>query len=209
MNQAEFAKLIGVSRKTVTMFKHHEYLVFCDNGIDEIKTIELLQKVGKRFDSDGKLIKDNTLPRNTSKKNENEKDLLDFDFGPLLRLEQESTNFQDTIIDEAKKAGVDINEIEDIETRIEIMSKYDIEKVKIFWQGKIEELKYKKEAGSLIEIEKVKDEQTLIARNLRNAFLSLPVRVTPLITANHNPVSIKTILDREIENILLVLTKGA
>ncbi len=74
-------------------------------------------------------------------------------------------------------------------------------KTQIF-ESKLKELEYQQTIGKLVNADEVKKEIINMSRTVRDAYLSLPARVAPLLAPITDPLEIDRILSEEIHKIL-------
>ncbi len=76
---------------------------------------------------------------------------------------------------------------------------------KMHYESKLAELQYKKEIGELVDAEKVRKIAYEIALWVRDSFMLLPQKISPILSSKRNPDDIEKILDTEFEYILMNL----
>lgn len=197
MTQAKFALHIGVSKKTITLMKQKRQIVMAGTKVDVDKSIKLLKSIGRTFDSENKMITSNTAPGTTEEKSE--KNLLntDFKYKALSEIElKEKENREIEFLQrEAEKEGLTIDKV--LTEEINSLEPVEINKIKIFWQGQLEKVKYQKEIGLLILKAEVEEEQFLIARTVRDSFMSISNRVAHKLLNQTSIHEVKIIIDNE------------
>ncbi|MBV5348520.1 hypothetical protein JZU61_02475, partial [bacterium] len=103
--------------------------------------------------------------------------------------------------EEAKAAGA--NDIAGLDVySIEGVTLADAKILKEYWLGKIAELNYKKTSGDVIDNREVARQAFETARTVRNAILSIPSRISPLLAAKDDAHSIRDILTKELSQAL-------
>lgn len=98
---------------------------------------------------------------------------------------------------EAKAAGaMDIPELDAASVDGVTLSEAKI--LKEYWLGKKAELDYKRMSGEVIDNREVERQAFETARTVRNAILAIPSRISPLLAAQNDAHSIRTILMDEL-----------
>ena len=202
MTQAKFAAYIGVSKKTVTLMKQKKQIVMNGTKVDVAKSIQLLKSIGRSFDSKNKMITSNTAPG--TKEKEGEKNLLntEFDYPTLTAIElkaQESREIE-SLQREAEKEGLTLDKV--LTKEINALEPVEINKIKIFWQGQFEKLKYEKEMGILVLKDEVEEENFKISRTVRDSVMGMSNRVAHKLMNKNSIHEIKLILDAETLKIM-------
>lgn len=207
MSESEFARLIGTSRQTVNNLVKDGVIEKVENKIDSDKAIEKLKADGK-IDENNKYI-----PKNSFKKKEpktKEENIFDYPALTLSDAELEAQRakkaFEDEMKkEEAKKIDMPLEKI--MNENIEAMSKNDVERVKLYWQGMQERAKYEMLMLTLVSVSQVEDEHFVIARTIRNSLLSMSNRIAHKLLNQKSIHEIKTILDAEANKVLENLSK--
>jgi len=202
MTQAKFAAYIGVSKKTVTLMKQKKQIVMNGTKVDVAKSIQLLKSIGRSFDSKNKMITSNTAPG--TKEKDGEKNLLNTEFVyPTLtdaELKAQERREIESLQREAEKEGLTLDKV--LTKEINALEPVEINKIKIFWQGQLEKLKYEKEMGTLVLKDEVEDEQFKIARTVRDSVMGMSNRVAHKLMNKNSIHDIKMIIDAETLKIM-------
>jgi len=99
--------------------------------------------------------------------------------------------------EEAKAAGAnDIPEMDIASVNGVTLSEAKV--LKEYWLGKKAELDYKRMSGEVIDNREVERQAFETARTVRNAILAIPSRISPLLAAQNDAHSIRTILTNEL-----------
>lgn len=108
-------------------------------------------------------------------------------------------------IDEAKKAAAELKEMSGVNdipgidaASIEGVTLSEAKVLKEYWLGKKAELDYKRMSGEVIDNREVERQAFETARTVRNAILAIPSRISPLLAAQNDSHSIRTILMNEL-----------
>jgi len=202
MTQAKFASYIGVSKKSVTLMKQKKQIVMNGTKVDVAKSIQLLKSIGRRFDSKNKMITSNTAPG--TKEKDGEKNLLntEFDYPALTAVELKAQERREieSLQREAEKEGLTLDKV--LTKEINALEPVEINKIKIFWQGQLEKLKYEKEMGILVLKDEVEEEQFKIARTVRDSVMGMSNRIAHKLMNKKSIHDIKMILDAETLKIM-------
>lgn len=103
--------------------------------------------------------------------------------------------------EEAKAAGaIDIPGM-DIAS-VEGVTLSETKVLKEYWLGKKAELDYKRMSGEVIDNREVERQAFEVARTVRNAILSIPSRISPLLASEIDAHAIRTILTKELSTAL-------
>lgn len=208
LSQAKFSEYIGVSRKSVSYMKQHKQIIMLDKKVDVNKSIELLKSIGRRFYDDNKMIVNKTAK---AEKSETASNLLNTTFTyPSLgepniyeRKDYELEMMQEV----AKENNVDLPVDKILTKEIDALEPIEATKIKTFWQGMQERLKYETLAGQYISKTDVYDEQFNTARIVRESLLGLSNRVGHKLLGQTDIHHITSILETEIHKILQGLSK--
>lgn len=73
------------------------------------------------------------------------------------------------------------------------------------YEARLKRLEYERRAGLLVEAAAVADEAFRAARTVRDALQSIPGRVSSVLAAESNPVTVQRILEDEIRSALSIL----
>lgn len=208
LTQSEFAKYIGVNRSSVTKMKKKKQIYFTSNNLVDVeKTIELLKSIGRTFTDDNKMITSNTAPGPA--KEESEKNLLNTEFVyPTLTDEEKLAKEKyevEALKREAEKEGLSVDKV--LTDEIDSLEPIEVNKIKVFWQGQLERVKYEKEMGELVSKDEVYEEHFKTARTVRDAFLGLSNRVAHKLLNKKEIFEISSVLDAEVQKILENLSR--
>jgi len=180
--------------------------VTVENKVDQDASIKLLMSLG-RIDKEKKLIK-------TVKAEEKKDDttlmtievpystLADLGIDELAEYEKKE---RERISFEARNQDISVDKV--LTKEIQGLEPVEVSKIKTFWQGQKERLSYERELGTVVDAESVREQQFLVARVLRDSFLSLPRRVVPLMLGVRDQHEMTRILEQEINRILENLSK--
>lgn len=208
MSQTKFAEYIGTSKKTITYMKQHKQIIMIDKKVDVKKSIELLKSIGRRFDKDNKMI-----VSNTSKADENETapNLLntEFDYPTLSDMDSdEHKQYPYQIMKEvADENDIDLSMDKILTKEIDALEPFEATKIKTFWQGMQERLKYEILADQYIAKSDVYDEQFNTARVVRDSLMGIPNRVSHQLLGQTDIHHITSILEIEIHKTLEGLSR--
>ncbi|ECA0402289.1 hypothetical protein EIL26_10410 [Salmonella enterica subsp. enterica serovar Newport] len=166
MNQAEFARRHGVSRKTVTQWKERGWLVMNGREIDVSASDAMLEKYRKT------VIREDVLP---------EAETL---------LQTGTDEYQDEGDDEYQDEGDDEDMSPDkVAERIMLatgatMSLDEARRVKENYLALLTKLEYQQKEGELVDLTEAKEVLFACARQSRDAWMNWPARVAPLMAAD-------------------------
>lgn len=76
------------------------------------------------------------------------------------------------------------------------------------YNAKLAELNYRERVGELVRLDDVKAEQSRLLASIREVFLQLPSRVTPLLAAASGPAEIEAALRKEIAAALQMIVES-
>ncbi len=76
------------------------------------------------------------------------------------------------------------------------------------WRAKTAKLNYEKLSGLLVYAADVTDANFEKARMIRDQLLNIPARVSPIIAAERDAKKVHEILDKEIRQVLEILSRG-
>lgn len=161
MNQSDFAKLHGVSRKTVTMWKSRGWLIMSGDDIDVGASNAQLEKYRKTINRAGKdntvvPIKKNLMPLPSKDKDADEEGNPSLEsIARELLLE----NGAELLLDEARR-------------------------VKENYLALLTKLEFQQKDGQLIEMTVAEEVLFNAFRQQRDAWLNWPSRVAPLMAAD-------------------------
>ena len=207
MTQAAFSRHLGVSKKTVSLMKNKRQIVMNDKFVNVEKSMDLLKSIGKTFDANNKMITSNTAPGPA--KEESEKNLLNTDFFyPTLTDEEKIVKEKhevEALKKQAEKEGLSVDKV--LTDEIDSLEPIEVNKIKIFWQGQLERVKYEKEMGELVSKDEVYEEHFKVARTVRDAFLGLSNRVAHKLLNKTEVFEITSTLDEEVQKILENLSR--
>jgi DNA-binding XRE family transcriptional regulator len=206
MTQADFARHIGVSRKSVTYMKQHKQIVVVDGKVDVDASVNLLRSMGRTFDDKNKLIKKNTLGSESASKDDRHLLNTEFEYPTLSQKNESLQQVYVEIEKEAEKEGLTLSKV--LTDEINSLEPVEINKIKIFWQGQLEKLKYEKEIGKLVLREEVYEQYFSASRIVRDAVLGMGARVAHKLLNKSNIREIVTILDEETLKIMENLSNG-
>ena len=117
-----------------------------------------------------------------------------------LREEQERA---EKVLEEAKKEGIEIGgELSDL---LGTMNLNEAKTISEILTAKLKEIQYKKEKSELILKEEVEREAFEVGRRVRDAVLSVPDRVSAILSAETDRNKIKEILNNELRHSLEIL----
>lgn len=75
------------------------------------------------------------------------------------------------------------------------------------YNAKLAELDYRERVGELVRLDEVKAEQSRLLASIREVFLQMPSRVTPLLAAASGPADIEAVLRKEIAAALQMIAE--
>lgn len=207
LSQAKFSEYIGVSKKTVTLMKQKKQIIMSGTKVEVEKSIELLKSIGRNFDKDNKMITSNTVAVPAEEKQSSHLLNTDFIYPTLTADEkqQQNTREVEAMKKEAKEHGLSMDKV--LTNEISMLETIEANKIKIFWQGQLERLKYEKEKGLLISKEEVEEDQFLVARTIRDAFMSMSNRITHQLIGKTEAHQIKNIIDMETYKVMENLSR--
>jgi len=85
---------------------------------------------------------------------------------------------------------------------------YNSKAIKEAFAARLAKLEYEEKAGQVIRIDKVKIEAFNVARQLRNALLNIAPKIATELAALTDPHEVEMLLDREIREALIELSRG-
>lgn len=161
MNQSDFAKLHGVSRKTVTMWKSRGWLIMSGDDIDVSASNAQLEKYRKTINRTGKdntvvPIKKNPIPLPSKYKNADE--------GGDPSLESIA---RELLLENGAELSLD-----------------EARRVKENYLALLTKLEFQQKDGQLIEMTVAEEVLFNAFRQQRDAWLNWPSRVAPLMAAD-------------------------
>ncbi|WP_337049756.1 hypothetical protein [Serratia fonticola] len=186
MNQAEFARLHEVSRKTVTMWKSQGFLVINEDGVDvEASNANLKKhrdtvtqqakkkvKTGQTTTS-GNSVKANKERGNTSRRVPE----------PTTGNAQRKGSQRRIVIDnDNRNSPADFDGI----MPDDLMSYNDARTLKENYLALMAKQEFEKKENNLVEMELAKDVLFSVFRQQRDAWLNWPARIAPLLAADFN-----------------------
>ncbi|EHJ8971166.1 hypothetical protein G6S35_003117 [Salmonella enterica] len=158
MNQAEFARRHGVSRKTVTQWKERGWLVMSGREIDVSASDAMLEKYRKTVIREDVLPEEETLLQTDADEYQDEGD--DEDMSPDKVAERIMLATGATMsLDEARR-------------------------VKENYLALLTKLEYQQKEGGLVALDEAKEVLFTCARQSRDAWMNWPARVAPLMAAD-------------------------
>ncbi|ASD87100.1 hypothetical protein LB105_000843 [Salmonella enterica] len=158
MNQAEFARRHGVSRKTVTQWKERGWLVMNGREIDVSASDAMLEKYRKTVIREDVLPEAETLLQTGADEYQDEGD--DEDMSPDKVAERIMLATGATMsLDEARR-------------------------VKENYLALLTKLEYQQKEGELVDLTEAKEVLFACARQSRDAWMNWPARVAPLMAAD-------------------------
>lgn len=158
MNQAEFARRHGVSRKTVTQWKERGWLVMNGREIDVDASEAMLEKYRKTVIREDVLPEEERLPRTDD--DEYQDDGGGEDMSPDKVAERIMLATGATMsLDEARR-------------------------VKENYLALLTKLEYQQKEGELVDLTEAKEVLFTCARQSRDAWMNWPARVAPLMAAD-------------------------
>ncbi|EJQ1998402.1 hypothetical protein N0D16_002771 [Salmonella enterica] len=158
MNQAEFARRHGVSRKTVTQWKERGWLVMNGREIDVSASDAMLEKYRKTVIREDVLPEAETLLQTGTDEYQDEGD--DEDMSPDKVAERIMLATGATMsLDEARR-------------------------VKENYLALLTKLEYQQKEGELVDLTEAKEVLFACARQSRDAWMNWPARVAPLMAAD-------------------------
>lgn len=158
MNQAEFARRHGVSRKTVTQWKERGWLVMNGREIDVSASDAMLEKYRKT------VIREDVLP---------EAETL---------LQAGADEYQDEGDDEDMSPDKVAERI--MLATGATMSLDEARRVKENYLALLTKLEYQQKEGELVDLTEAKEVLFACARQSRDAWMNWPARVAPLMAAD-------------------------
>lgn len=208
LSQSTFAKLIKTTRQTVNNLVKDGVIEFVNKKIDSDKAISKLKSEGRLDDSNYFIRKDSSANKEPKVEEANI-----FDYPSISNLsdgEREAQRAKEEFEkemreEEAEKIEMPLDKI--MNPNIEAMSKNDVERVKLYWQGMQERVKYEKEIGLLVLKSEVEEEHFLIARTVRDAVMSISNRIAYQLLGKTEIHDVKNILDMEAHKILENLSR--
>lgn len=176
VKQSEFARLLGVSRKTVTSWKAKDYLVFVGDLVDVEASKKQLKKYrvgglptvtpGEASDSPGNRKK--TPAGNSSGNSAGNKTALPRASRKKAAPEPGTLEFEAQQFVTSGAANLDLNEAK---------------RVKENYLARLRQLEYEEKAGSIVSLAVVQKALFEGARAQRDSWLNWPAKVGPLIAA--------------------------
>lgn len=165
MNQSDFAKLHGVSRKTVTMWKSRGWLIMSGDDIDVSASNAQLEKYRKTINRTGKdntvaPIKKNPVPLPSKDKDKDK----DADEGGDPSLESIA---RELLLENGAELSLD-----------------EARRVKENYLALLTKLEFQQKDGQLIEMTVAEEVLFNAFRQQRDAWLNWPSRVAPLMAAD-------------------------
>ena len=207
-SQSAFAKLIGTTRQTINDLVRNGIIEVVNKKIDSDKAINKLRAEGK-IDDKGKFV-----PKNSSKKEEpeiEEKNIFDYpSISTLTDDEREAQRAKQDFDhemrkEEAKRIDMPLDAI--MNANIKSMSKNDAERVKLYWQGLYERVKYEMLIGTLIEFKEAEEDYGVVVRAIRDSLIGMPRRIGHKLIAKKDIHEISLIIDEEVSKIMENLSK--
>lgn len=187
MNQAEFARLSGVSRKTVTMWKAQGFLVFNENGIDVEATQENLRKHRDTVTQEAKKKDFRGKTSDHARGNNNSAGAPRGNSAVGVRNAADDVQRQGRgrriVVNNEDRANPD-----DFGGTLpeELMTYNDARTLKENYLALMAKQEFEKKENNLVEMEVAKDVLFSVFRQQRDAWLNWPSRVAPLIAADFN-----------------------
>ena len=186
--------------------KQHKQIVVVDGKVDVDASVNLLRSMGRTFDDKNKLIKKNTLGSESASKDDRHLLNTEFEYPTLSQKNESLQQVYVEIEKEAEKEGLTLSKV--LTDEINSLEPVEINKIKIFWQGQLEKLKYEKEIGKLVLREEVYEQYFSASRIVRDAVLGMGARVAHKLLNKSNIREIVTILDEETLKIMENLSNG-
>ncbi|EHN1695361.1 hypothetical protein KG383_002711 [Salmonella enterica subsp. enterica serovar Newport] len=158
MNQAEFARRHGVSRKTVTQWKERGWLVMNGREIDVDASDVMLEKYRKT------VIREDVLPEVENPPRTDDDDYQDDGGGEDMSPEKVAERFM-------LATGA-------------TMSLDEARRIKENYLALLTKLEYQQKEGELVDLTEAKEVLFTCARQSRDAWMNWPARVAPLMAAD-------------------------
>ncbi len=158
MNQAEFARRHGVSRKTVTQWKERGWLVMNGREIDVDASDAMLEKYRKT------VIREDVLPEAETLSMEDDDDI------------QDDGGSEDMSPDKVAERIM--------MTTGATMSLDEARRVKENYLALLAKLEYQQKEGELVGLAEAKEVLFTCSRQSRDAWMNWPARVAPLMAAD-------------------------
>lgn len=158
MNQAEFARRHGVSRKTVTQWKERGWLVMNGREIDVEASDAMLEKYRKT------VIRDDVLPEAENPPRTDDDDYQDDGGGEDMSPDKVAERIM-------LATGA-------------TMSLDEARRVKENYLALLTKLEYQQKEGELVDLTEAKEVLFTCARQSRDAWMNWPARVAPLMAAD-------------------------
>ncbi len=213
MKQSAFSKLIGVSRKTVTVMKKNGEIVMKGDLVDSKNSILKLKSLGREFDKNNKLIKKSEHTKEVEKTEDHDINIFSSEVVPeknLSNMSDRDREEREKLLREAAALRMEVesenNNSEDSvnhNTEIDKLDFTGARLIKEYWLGVSLRQKTELVSGELLYKKDIYAALFDLARQVRDKLESRPNMAFKMVGKNIH--EIEDILEKEKEEILNIL----